>query len=181
MRRTGILLNLIACFFWVVGACNTPKHVSNLSVKAEKTLIASRTKGWLKYNIYQMPLDSQALRSHKRNRPLIFSIRIINMENDVSPLRRISSSLKQYDVFYEYLLNQTKNDLALVSGTTVVYPSYYSFENSYNVFPFETVNVGFSAEVIAQSKFKKSEPVRLLYADKVFAHDTLTCDVKKLL
>jgi len=53
----------------------------------------------------------------------------------------------------------------------LLYPVAYSFENNYNAFPFETINVGF--------KFSKgikagTKDLQLIYDDKVFARDTVS-------
>jgi hypothetical protein len=178
IRLRLVAIGLLVCF----GSCHTQRQFSNTPLVASKTLLATCDKGWLRYKIYQLPIDKQTTKKSKQSKnshPLVFSIMIINQENGDSPLRRICGSLEQYNALYEYLLNQAKNDLALVSGTNVLYPSYCSFENNYNAFPFETLNVGFSADALARYKVRKSVPVRLLYMDRVFAHDTVTCDINK--
>ena len=141
---------------------------------AKKTLIRECDKGWLQYKVYVMPpRDSMVVVGHKRKQkvPLVMSIMIINTQTGASPLRAISGNLEEYNTYYEYLLNQAKNDFILFKGTSPEYPVYYAFENNYNVFPFETINIGYPGSV--RPSLKELKKMNLLYLDKVFSHDTL--------
>ncbi len=144
----------------------------------EKELLGTYSRGWITYKIYRLPLASTARGTSKRNTELVLSIKIINTEeNGASPLRRQSKNLDQYNVLYEYLLNQAKNDLTLVSGNAIAYPVYYAFENNYNVVPFETINVGYDISSLQRRRRKNNAELRLFYMDKIFAHDTLSCSL----
>lgn len=148
----------------------------------QKTMIGEINRGWLRYQIYLIPasdlIASNSQRTKQGRGSLQFSIRIINMETSTSPLRRLCTGLDDYNLFYEYLLNGAKNDLLLVSGTDVSYPVSYSFENNYNAFPFEIINVGYSSEVSGKKR-RRSDAMTLLFVDKIFSHDTLFCRVGK--
>lgn len=164
----------ILVFAIVVGAgCSTSKPTAFRPVR-EKTLIGETEKGWLKYKFYLMPADNVASKVKGKSKNVVFSIQVINMQDATSPLRKLCSNLDDYNIYYEYLLNQTKNDLTLTSGKSISYPVYYAFENNYNAFPFETINVGYSLDKGGRSrKTTKS----LLYVDKIFAHDTIRCNL----
>ncbi len=142
-----------------------------------KLLLGNYTRGWVKYNIYILTNEAWQKKPLKNKKQIILSIRIINAEDNISPLRRQGRSLEQYNVLYEYLLNQAKNDLVLISGNSIAYPVYYSFENNYNAVPFETINVGYDISSMAHKSKKRGVSMRLLYMDKIFSHDTLSCSL----
>jgi len=165
----GGVLGALATSF----GCSSPRRTTRAWV-SQKTLIKEREKGVFRYKVYIMPNQNQAKTrafSKKSKVPLVLSIRVINKDGGVSPLRGICQDLRQYSILYEYLLNAAKNDFVLLNGNEFEYPIYYSFENNYNAFPFETINIGYSGSVNPSATQLKK--LRLLYMDKIFSHDTL--------
>jgi hypothetical protein len=175
LKKIGIALTLLLSLS--ASSCMVHKKTEQIPLVQIKTLVYEFDKGWLKYKIFQMPDTAAGAKSKKHMvlQPIMFSIRIINMQDGSSPLRRLCSNLEEYNEYYEYLLNQAKNDIVILNGNEIEYPVYYSFENSYNVFPFETINVGYSRERLKHGDHAKN--LRLLYQDKIFSHDTLMCRV----
>jgi hypothetical protein len=166
-----IVRYLAAFTICVFSACNTHKQIAATVVR-EKTLIGEQSAGWLKYKIYMLPGDTS--RNGKQKDNLVLSIMIINMQDNTSPLRKLCANLDDYNQYYEYLLNSCKNDIVLQAGNKRLYPVYYAFENNYDAFPFETINVGFESDRTNKGLNHLKNP-ELIYADKVFSHDTITC------
>jgi hypothetical protein len=155
-----LLLNLYSC-------TGSRKHAYN-TITAKKQL-ATCVRPGLQYELYQLPPDTASLA--KAGPYTKFSIRVINTDDNASPLRRLCRNLDEYNTYYEYLLNGAPEDLQLIDNGTVLYPVSYSFENNYNVFPFETINVGYR---YAPKKHKRrSGELKMIYTDRVFARDTI--------
>jgi hypothetical protein len=126
-------------------------------------LIDEVDKGWLRFSLYAIK-DTLA----NRSQDMLYSIRVINISDNNSPLRKISKNLDEYNTAYAYLLTQAKNDFVLYSNNSVFYPSYYAIENHYNSFPFETINIGYSIK-----KEKKKGDRLIAFIDRVFTQDTI--------
>ncbi|XZF15210.1 hypothetical protein ACTHGU_03665 [Chitinophagaceae bacterium MMS25-I14] len=167
MFQRKIIVSMFLGVLFTASGCHTGKQVS--AVAGNKVLLGERSKGWLKYQVYLLPNDSAR---KVANNPdyMRLSIMVINMENNTSPLRRLCTSLDDYNGYYEYLLNHCKEDITVSAGGALLYPVSYSFENNYNAFPFETINVGYRYGI---RKKKHSTDVLLTYNDKVFSHDTI--------
>jgi hypothetical protein len=165
------------CSIWVMTlwGCTASKHISTIQNK--KTQIAEYSKGDLKYKLYQMPndLSDKKSKNKKKLRSVKLSLMIINMKDNSSPLRRLCTDINQYNIYYEYLLNTAKNELYLRTADKINYPVYYSFENNYNAFPFETINVGYALEHFD----KKHTETTLVFVDRVFSKDTLFFNLSK--
>lgn len=136
---------------------------------AVSVLVAEKQVGWLKYQLYFKPQDP------KGKNQIVVSLRVINTENNVSPLRRISNNIEAYSTYYEYLLNSAKNDFILQTATYELYPKWFAFENNYNAFPFEVLNVGFEDNALR----KKDVPLTLLFTDRVFSHNVVSLKITK--
>ena len=162
LATSVVILLLAGC------AVHHPAAITKVDDK-QPQLLGEFSRGWLKYQFYQQGSNGKYHAGQKDK--MRFTVRIINMADGTSPLRRLARNIDQYNVYYEYLLNETKNDLTLVYGDRVLYPVYYAFENNYNAFPFETINVGYQPI----GKKIKGASAYLQYADKVFAHDTINC------
>lgn len=165
-------VGLVLLIMLVLTGCHTGKLVSGV-YRDNKILVDERSKGWLKYQVYLLPEDIAGKEQDK----MMLSIRVINMENNTSPLRRLCTSLDDYNEYYEYLLNHCKEDITVSAGGALLYPVSYSFENNYNAFPFETINVGYRYKA-GKEKYKGG--VALTYNDKVFAHDTINFDLNPI-
>lgn len=165
-----------------IGATSCSLHKKGVTSETDTTLIGEFDRGWLKYKFYSQPVEKSLITSTKKRKKdsgseMLFSIKIVNMQDATSPLRKLSTNLDQYNVLYEYLLNQIKNDLTLHVGDKTLFPVYYAFENNYNVVPFETINVGYKSSDL---KRRKKISTSLIYADKVFLHDTISCKIPAL-
>jgi len=145
-------------------ACHTTHHSVQTTAK-DKVLISELRTDWLQYKVFRIP------ENEKKSNLVRLSIRVVNTKDNTSPLRKMSTDLEQYNIRYEYLLNSAKNELYLEDAKGITYPVSYSFENNYNAFPFETINVGYQV-----GHLKKG--TRLVYVDRVFAQDTLYFRVK---
>lgn len=158
---------LLLCLF--IAACSSNKQVAISNTKKQ---IAEYDIDWLKYKIYLMPQDTMTVKKHrtKADKNIKLSIMVINMKDNFSPLRKLCSDIDQYNIYNEYLLNGVKNEIYLQTGTNINYPVYYSFENNYNAFPFETINVGYK---LTHKKKDHNEP-KLVFVDRVFSKDTIT-------
>ena len=58
-----------------------------------------------------------------------------------------------------------------------LYPVYYAFENNYDAFPFETINVGFEYD-LRKNGINSLKNLQLIYTDKIFSHSTISCNLK---
>ena len=165
-KIAGYVICVLGCLF--MASCGSGRKAAQqpaaVNAGARSVLLAEVDKGWLKYRIYQNT-DTVAI---KGDQILRLSIRIINTSDNTSPLRKLCSNLTDYNTYYEYLLNSAKNELVLSDAKAVFnYPVAYSFENNYDAFPFETINVGYRIT-------RKTIPQKLIYTDRVFARDTIT-------
>lgn len=132
-----------------------------------QTELADYTRDWLRYRVYLQPA-TEVTAQKDQSRALKLSIRVINIKDNSSPLRRLCSNLDEYNFYYEYLLNSAKEEIYLQGKNGIKYPVFYAFENNYNAFPFETINLGYTFSGREQLK-----DYRLIYIDRVFAKDTL--------
>jgi hypothetical protein len=160
---------LTLCWLLIAAACGSNKHVTTNNTKKQ---IAEYSVDWLKYKIYLLPQDTAGSKKHRNraDKNIKLSIMVINMKDNFSPLRKLCSDIDQYNIYNEYLLNGAKNEIYLQTGTDINYPVYYAFENNYNAFPFETINVGYK---LIHKKKDHSEP-KLVFVDRVFSKDTIT-------
>lgn len=173
-RCMGVLCIVSAI---LTGGCMSHKQMSS-SGNADNILLGEYRKGWIKYQVYQMPLETSTQSpARKKIETVKLSIRVINTEDGTSPLRKRCGSLEEYNTYYEYLLNGAKEDIVLLQASKVFYPVFYAFENNYNVVPYETINVGY---VKKRARRKNAEHAQLLFNDKVFSGDTLVCDLINL-
>jgi hypothetical protein len=140
-------------------------------------LVAEQNTDWLKYKIYVLPADTNRERARKTKENLVLSIMVINMKDNASPLRKLCTSLDDYNQYYEYLLNGCKNDIVIHAGKRELYPVYYAFENNYDAFPFETINVGFEYD-LKKNGLSSLKNLQLVYTDKIFSHGTVSCHLK---
>jgi len=161
--RTITALSLLAGMAMYT-ACMPARKVAQ--TKPGQEVLADRSRDWLRYEIYRLP-------DTKGNNSIRLSIRVINTRDNTSPLRRVCTNLEDYNTCYEYLLNRAKNDIWLESRSGARYPVYYAFENNYNAFPFETINLGYSCP-------DKKHDYRLVFVDRVFARDTLVFPLPNL-
>lgn len=159
----------------VFEGCDSIKHTS--AKKNIKTQIAEYSNDELKYKVFLMPQESVTLKSKEKTKSIKFSIMIINMKNNFSPLRRLCSDINDYNIYNEYLLNGAKNEIYLLTNSGINYPTYYLFENNYSAFPFETINVGYSVP----SPVKKGTQFTLVYVDRVFSKDTISFNLNSTL
>lgn len=165
-RYLLVFCNGLLCIW--LAACSVPARIT---ATQGPQMVSELTRDWLRFNVYTIP-QSLTQQHHSRKSgtsQIIFSIRITNMKDNASPLRKICGDLEQYNTYYEYLLNQCKDQLSLQSGNEIAYPVYYAFENNYNSFPFETINVGYRFK----ARRDGLENARLVFIDRVFTHDTL--------
>lgn len=133
-----------------------------------KAELADYTHDWLRYKIYLLPEDEAVGRKQKVRAGVKLSIRVINMHDNSSPLRRLCGDLQDYNTYYEYLLNGAKEEIYLQGKQGLKYPVYYAFENNYNAFPFETINLGY-----AFSGREQLKDYQLVFIDRVFSKDTI--------
>ena len=147
--------------------CHATKTITGTG-KTEKVLLGEFTRDWLKYRLYLMPEKSGQM---GHNKVMQLSIMVENMMDNASPLRKLCTNLDDYNTYYEYLLNGAKNEIYLQSAKSISYPISYSFENNYNVFPFETINVGYRTP-------DRKKGTQLVYIDRVFSRDTLYFPIK---
>ncbi len=129
-------------------------------------MIGECRKGWLQYKVFMLPAENNGETYHGK-RTVALNIMVINMIDNTSPLRKRSADLEQYNIQYEYLLNTCKNEIILNGKKTVSYPVSYSYENNYNAFPFESINVGYAVAA-------KKQSYQLVYVDRIFSQDTVT-------
>lgn len=132
-------------------------------------------KDWLTYRVSLIPQAAGA-ENNRKTTNLTLSIRIINRKSNVSPLRGICTNLEDYNTYYEYLLNRCKDDISLVYDGKIAYPVYYAFENNYNSFPFETINVGYRFSPGRRGP----KEMKLVFLDKIFSHDTLAFSLNNI-
>ena len=158
----GVTALVISCS---TQSCLVQKPSLGNSATGSRKLVAEMDRGWAHYEVYRSG-DKP-----KSGTPITLSIRVFDKGGE-SPLRKISSSLQQYNEFYEYLLNRARYDLLLVQGQDAYYPTAFIFENGYRALPFETIVVTYTP---LKLKRTRNHPLRLLYLDKVFSHDTLSC------
>jgi hypothetical protein len=151
-------------------ACTSRKVTNNVGLAHawEVKKVAAYRKGDLRYDLFLKKYNNV---HNKRN--VDFVLRIINIENDVSPLRAISKNLDEYSVHYEYLLNQAKDDFALYVDGKSLFPLSYSFENYYNTFPFDALNIGFASGTKLQGK-----NAELVFVDRLFSRDSIFFNIK---
>lgn len=166
MRQMSMALIGLCLIMLTVVSCKTGKTAT--IQPQTKILIGERNKGWLRYEVYLLPADVPPGKHSSEN--MMLSIRVVNTYDNTSPLRKLSTSLDDYNQYYEYLLNHTKDDITMYANGALLYPVAYSFENNYNAFPFETINVGYKLSTRGKSAVKG---LRLTYDDKVFARDTV--------
>ena len=139
-----------------------------MAAREDKIQIAEFSKDWLQYKVYQMN-DLNRKGASKREQALKLSVRIINMKDNTSPLRALCSNLDDYNIYYEHLLNGAKNELYLLTRDQIIFPVYYSFENNYNAFPFETINVGY----VLPKATRKNNATTLVFVDRIFSKDSI--------
>lgn len=140
-------------------------EVRNEALVVDKRQIAEFTKGDVRYEVYQIQKEAP---TKSKSKILNLSIRLINVGANVSPLRAISKDLEQYSANYEYFLNHAQQDVFLRIKNEPVFPKYYFFENNYNAFPFDVINVGFA---IGAQQIKKG--VQLVFVDKLLTRDSI--------
>jgi hypothetical protein len=164
---------LIAAINFLSGCAGTKRT----AVNTEKYQVSGLDINGLSYKVFVLPQQPGPNESRHKgsSRNLIFSITVTNTLDNTSPLRKISGDLDQYNTYYEYLLNRCKENLVLKNGNELAYPVYYSFENNYNAFPFETINVGYRLKPL-----HKNNALTLQFTDLVFAHDTLNFPLNNL-
>ncbi len=149
----------------LISVCSCSETKTVAGNKRSNVLIGEYSRDWLKYKIFLLP--EQPGTSRAKNRSLALNIRVINIMDNVSPLRKRSGNLDEYNTYYEYLLNGCKNEIYLNAGGRISYPVSYSYENNYNAFPFESINVGYTIS-------KRKKKYELVYIDRVFSQDTVT-------
>jgi hypothetical protein len=169
LSKRSVYLLLCGCMA-LLGSCAPARKA--LDVPSAPTELADHTQGWLRYKVYRQPAAADR---HHRDRALKLSIRVINMEDNSSPLRRLCGDLQDYNTYYEYLLNGAKNEIYLEGKKGIKYPVFYAFENNYNAFPFETFNLGYTF-----SGREKLEDYNLVFIDRVFAKDTIVFSLNNL-
>jgi hypothetical protein len=170
LTATACTLVLMVLLCTGIMSCSGPRKTAS-NRNTTKVLLAENTRPGLRYELYLLPADSTAQRSKQQVPYARLSLRIVNTADNASPLRRICRNLDEYNTYYEYLLNGAPGDLQFIDGKETFYPVSYSFENNYNAFPFETINAGFRYDF--RRSRRKNAPLQLLYADRVFARDTL--------
>lgn len=168
MHRFRYLLLLV---FGGLAACHTGRQAT--TVVKEKTLIAEYANGWLHYKVYLLPGSSAGL-TGKQKENLTLSIMVVNIKDNTSPLRKRCTSLDEYNHYYEYLLNSCKDDIVVRDGKKELYPVYYAFENNYDAFPFETINIGFEYD-LRKKGLSSLHKLQLIYTDKVFSQAVVNC------
>lgn len=155
----------------VMSSCHSSRKTI-AQARTERELISEYRKDDLLYKVFRLPDKPGGERvASAGNRNVMLSIRVINMKDNASPLRSRCTNLDEYNTLYEYLLNSCKNEIYLQNGKNISYPVSYSFENNYNAFPFETINVGYHIS-------RKSSNCKLVYVDRVFSRDTITFTIK---
>lgn len=82
-----------------------------------------------------------------------------------SPMRIGIASQQEYELRYQYYLNQAANDLALVYGQDTLRPISYAFETSYNLAPQEVIVVGFS---LPEGVAEPAGTMQLVFFDRIF-------------
>jgi len=162
---------LLLLAFCGLAACHTARQTATM-VK-EKTLIAEYANDWLRYWVYLLPGDNSEL-AGKQKENLRLSIMVVNMKDNTSPLRKRCTNLDEYNQYYEYLLNSCKNDIVVRDGKKELYPVYYAFENNYDAFPFETINIGFEYD-LRKKGLSSLHKLQLIYTDKVFSQAVINC------
>lgn len=161
--RIGSYLLMLLAWCITLNACNSTKKITKVVPRQSKALVGSSERGWLHYEVFLLPVDSGI---DKKNDVVKLSVRIVNKHDNTSPLRKLCNNLDDYNTLYEYLLNSARNEIYLQTSGAITYPVSYSFENNYNAFPFETINVGYHIR-------PKKKAMQLVYVDRVFARDTL--------
>ena len=166
-RRSAVrLLATLTLLLVLMNSCTTTRPVTTTS-----ELVGTANREWLTYQVYRLPTEKSNQPVDKKLATHMYSIRVVNTGDNTSPLRKLSNDLAEYNTYYEYLLNGCKDDISLSgnSGFTA-YPVYYAFENNYNAFPFETINVGYTIS----KKQSREKNMRLVFVDRLFAHDTIS-------
>ncbi|MFA6152122.1 MAG: hypothetical protein WC716_12425 [Chitinophagaceae bacterium] len=153
--------------------CITKHLTSTDGSKDNRIQIGEFQKGDLSYEIFRLDNFNQITSEQSKLKTIKLSVRIINKGGGQSPLRAISNNLDEYNSRYSYLLNNAKNDLIIKTHSAVLCPVYYSFENNYNAFPFETINVGYE---LNRKQAKGS--VQLIFVDKIFTQDSIFFNLK---
>jgi hypothetical protein len=161
-------------YLTVLSACSSNKHVATNHTQstAKKVQIAEFEHDWVRYQVYLLTNE----KINRKSNAVKLSIMVINTKNNSSPLRRLCSDINQYNVYNEYLLNGAKNEIFIMKADRIYYPIYYSFENNYNAFPFETINIGYS---LPSPSKRQNDSTTLVFIDRVFAQDTIYFNLTK--
>jgi len=157
-------------YITVLPGCTSSRKIS-ITQGTSILPVATTTRPGLQYNLYLLPADSVSVPYTR------FSIRVLSTTDNFSPLRRLCRNLQEYNTYYEYLLNGAAQDLLLVDRGQILYPVSYSFENNYNAFPFETINVGYRYG--RQPRRPKKRDLKMIYTDRVFAQDTIVFNLNQ--
>lgn len=173
--RNSMSKYLLLLVFIIVSACSGSKKTI---VTADKILVSEFERDWLKFRVFLLPQSQSDVHNSKKEhgqKNMVFSIMIINMKDNASPLRKICGNLDEYNTYYEYLLNRCKENISLQQNGEIAYPVYYSFENNYNSFPFETINVGYRFK-----EKRRTNVPELVFDDKIFSHTILRFSLDKI-
>lgn len=105
-----------------------------------------------------------------------FNISFRISDGKISPMRYNLTSRQEYDVRYNYFLNEASKGIRLIhGGKDTLIPMSYLFENNYNLTPQETMIVGF--HLPKQKEFEND--IQLCYEDHMFNTGTIKVIFRK--
>lgn len=177
-NKTSLVRSLILPLLssLILSACTMQRKTSagTTSPTQQKQLMGEQTRGWLQYRFFLHSASPCVSVEHQKGIELVMSIVVVNKYDATSPLRKVCSSLEDYNTRYEYLLNDARNDIAIEWAGHVYHPVYYAFENNYNTMPFETINIGFRTD----RKFGRKHGTPMLrFANMAMGSDTVSCQL----
>lgn len=91
-----------------------------------------------------------------------FNIVIKRKDGTAGPLRHQTASHEEYELKYNYYLNEASKHIYLLYGKDSLAPLSYLFETNYNIAPQETIVVGF---LLPDGNEKPKEEMQLVFKD----------------
>lgn len=106
-----------------------------------------------------------------------FNISFRLADGKVSPMRYDLSSRQEYEVRFNYFLNEAVKAIKLIhAGKDTLAPMSYLFENNYNLTPQETMIVGFQ---LPTGTAVGDNDMQLCYEDRIFKTGIIKTQFKK--
>jgi hypothetical protein len=103
-----------------------------------------------------------------------FNIVVSHESKKGAPLRLVSNTMEDYNVYLGYLLSENRNNFKLSIGKDTVYPKLYLYENSYGLSPQDVFVVAFEVPVTDEK-----QSFSLHYEDAVLRNERVSFSFDK--